>query len=221
MSTHSPTAEQLELFNAVAELGPGVSEACCPEFTQCPGNFNQSTDDTRCQFTPSASTSTTTSTASSSTSSTTTSTAITTSTSISLATTAVSQTVVTSPTSQPINSASTPSNSLSAGADAGIAVVSTLAVIAVAGAAFWMWRKRAKRQNHSASAYHKADAAHNLGKPPDNNFIDRENYGKHELPDDHRNELPAEQHELLEFPTGREAQELPTSEYGSDSDRRR
>ena len=216
---------------AIAELGPGVSEACCPEFTQCPGNFNQTTGDTRCQFTPSASTSTTTSTASSSTSTTistassstssaATSTVIPTSTTTSLSTSA-SQTVVTSPTSQPINAASTPSNSLSAGADAGIAVVSTLAVIAVAGAAFWMWRRRTKRQKYPTLPSHQVDAAQNLGRPSYNDFTNRENYGKHELADDHRNELPVEQHELLEFPTGREAQELPTSEHDPDSDRRR
>lgn len=39
-----------------------------------------------------------------------------------------------------------------------------------------------------------------------------ERYNKVELPDDHRRELPGEQHQLLELSTGYELQELPASE---------
>lgn len=208
-------------------LAEGTTEACCPQFTECPSNFNQTTALVRCQFTPQASTST------SATSSSSTSTSSSTLTSTLTSTTASISTLASSNVAQPSNSPTsailsssqpgttstslivTESKGLSAGANAGIGIAAALAVLAFAALGFWLYRggkrkgelaaRRVSADRFPPSSYH--DATDTSAQPlrTDGQGFHRDvDYGKHELPSVRQySELGTERDfELSELPVG-------------------
>ncbi|KAE9368507.1 hypothetical protein N431DRAFT_59813 [Stipitochalara longipes BDJ] len=129
-------------------LVSGVDEACCPPFTTCPNNFNQSST-VRCNIVQNAVSSSTSSTKSSPT----TSTSSSPSSSAASKTTSSAPSDTLSPVTQSGSSASpsatginvTSSSTLSPGADAGIGIGVALVIIAIAGLAFWAYRRGKKK----------------------------------------------------------------------------
>ncbi|KAN0093949.1 hypothetical protein V8E51_017133 [Hyaloscypha variabilis] len=131
-------------------LVSGIDEACCPPFTTCPNNFNQSTT-VRCNIVQNAASSSTTSTQSSSP---TTSSSSSPSPSAATKTTSSAASDTLSPVTQSGGSSSpsatgisvtSSGSTLSPGADAGIGVGVALVLIAIAGLAFWAYQRGKKR----------------------------------------------------------------------------
>lgn len=138
------------IFGLIAQLAKGTTQACCPPFTVCPSNFNQSTSLVRCNLIESSQSSATNpSTSSASPSSSpisslpslslsSASTTISSSSGNALplgSVTALSSTILSSPTS------SSGAEPLSAGTDAGIGIGVAVAILSLVGLGFWLYRR--------------------------------------------------------------------------------